>query len=143
MQGGCSGRTYPLLVTLPSDLIDLLEQPSPCFVATVMPDGEPQLTQTWVDTDGDHVLINTVDGFQKLRNLEKDPRIALNIADPTNTSRYFNLSGRVIATTTEGGTAHIEKLAQKHLGGPYPWYGGRDQARVIVMIEVTKVRSVG
>ncbi len=130
-------------MTLPSDLVELLEQPSPCFVATVMPDGGPQLTQTWVDTDGDHVLINTVDGFQKLRNLERDPRIALNIADPTDTRRYFNLAGRVVATTTEGGSEHIEKLAQKYLGGPYPWYGGRDQVRVIVTIEVDKVRSVG
>ncbi|HTW18892.1 MAG TPA: TIGR03618 family F420-dependent PPOX class oxidoreductase [Mycobacteriales bacterium] len=130
-------------MTLPSDLVDLLEQPSLCFVATVMPDGAPQLTQTWVDTDGDHVLINTVDGFQKLRNLELDPRIALNIADAANSSRYFNLGGRVVATATEGGSEHIEKLAQKYLGGPYPWYGGRDQVRVIVTIEVDKVRAVG
>jgi PPOX class probable F420-dependent enzyme len=108
-----------------------------------MPDGSPQLTQTWVDTDGDHVLINTVDGFQKLRNVEHDPRIALNIADPADTRRYFNLSGRVVATTTDGGSEHIEKLAQKYLGGPYPWYGGRDQVRVIVTIDVDKVRSVG
>jgi PPOX class probable F420-dependent enzyme len=140
---GTARRTYASVVTLPSDLVELLEQPSPCFVATVMPDGGPQLTQTWVDTDGDHVLINTVNGFQKLQNLEHDPRIALNIADPANTSRYFNLSGRVVATTTEGGTEHIERLAQKYLGGPYPWYGGKDQVRVIVTIEVDKVRSVG
>jgi PPOX class probable F420-dependent enzyme len=130
-------------VTLPPDLVELLEQPSPCFVATVMPDGGPHLTQTWVDTDGEHVLINTVDGFQKLRNLERDPRIALNVVDATNTSRYFNLVGHVVATTAEGGGAHIEKLAQKYLGGPYPWYGGRDQVRVIVTIEVDKVRNVG
>jgi hypothetical protein len=110
-------------MTLPADLVELLEQPSPCFVATVMPDGGPQLTQTWVDTDGDHVLINTVEGFRKLR--------------------YFNVSGRVVATTAEGGREHIDKLAQKYLGGPYPWYGGRDQVRVIVTIEVDKVRSVG
>jgi PPOX class probable F420-dependent enzyme len=132
-----------LIVPLPTELVELLEKPSPCFVATVMADGGPQLTQTWVDTDGDHVLINTVDGFQKLRNLEVDPRIALNIADPSNTSRYFNLGGRVIATTTQGGSEHIERLAQKYLGGPYPWYGGKDQVRVIVTIEVEKVRSVG
>jgi hypothetical protein len=46
-------------VTLPKDLIVLLRLPSPCFLSTVMPDGSPQLTQTWVDTDGEHVMINT------------------------------------------------------------------------------------
>ena len=130
-------------MNLPDDLISLLRDRATCYVATTMPDGSPQLTQTWVDTDGTHVLINTVDGFQKLRNLERDPRVALNIADPANTSRYFNLSGRVVATTTERGSEHIERLSQKYLGGPYPWYGGRDQVRVIVTIEVDKVRSVG
>ena len=128
---------------MPPDLVELLEQPSPCFVATVMPDGRPQLTQTWVDTDGEHVLINTVEGFQKLRNLERDPRVALNIADPANTSRYVNIDGRAVATSTEGASEHIERIAQKYLGRPYPWYGGKDQVRVIVTIEVDKVRSVG
>ena len=47
------------MTTLPPALADLLGRPSPCFVATLMPDGRPQLTQTWVDTDGEHVLINT------------------------------------------------------------------------------------
>jgi hypothetical protein len=42
---------------LPDDLLDLLRRPSPCFVATLMPDGSPQLTQTWVSTDGEHIVI--------------------------------------------------------------------------------------
>ena len=45
---------------LPEDLIALLRRPSPGWVATAMPDVSPQLTQTWVDTDGANVLINTV-----------------------------------------------------------------------------------
>lgn len=50
---------------LPAGLLDLLRRPSPCFVATVMPDGSPQLTQTWVTTDGAHVVINIVEISQK------------------------------------------------------------------------------
>jgi hypothetical protein len=49
-----------------------------------MPDGSPQFTQTWVDTDGEHVLINTVEGFQKVRNVGRDPRVALSVSDPGN-----------------------------------------------------------
>ena len=59
---------------LPEELIKLLREPSLCFIATMMPDGSPQLTETWVDTDGHHVLINTVQGNQKTRNLERDAR---------------------------------------------------------------------
>jgi PPOX class probable F420-dependent enzyme len=78
-----------LSVPLPAGLLALLRRPSPCFVATVMPDGSPQLTQTWVSTDGEHILINVVDGMQKARNVARDPRVAVNIVDPDNTSRYY------------------------------------------------------
>ncbi len=106
-----------------------------------MPDGSPQLTQTWVDTDGEHVLINTVQGFQKLRNIARDPRVALTITDPAKTSRYFAVRGHVVTTTTDGGVEHIEALAQRYLGGPYPWYGGRDQIRVIVTIAADRIHG--
>ena len=128
---------------LPEDLIALLHQPSPCFVATVMPDGSPQLTQTWVDTDGEHVIINTVQGFRKLKNVERDPRVAVTVADPARPSRYYEIRGRVVNITAEGGAEHIEALAQRYLGGPYPWYGGRDQVRVILTISADKINSMG
>lgn len=131
------------MTKLPDDLLTLLRQPSPCFIATTMPDGSPQLTETWVDTDGEHVLINTVQGFQKLKNIERDPRVAVAIVDPANSFRYFQVRGRVIATTTEGGAEGIEALSRKYTGGPYAWYGGRDQVRVIVTIEAEKVSGVG
>jgi hypothetical protein len=76
-----------VIVDLPQDLIVLLNEPSHCYVATVMPDGGPQLTQTWVDTDGEHILINSVKGFQKIRNMERDSRVALNVSDAENPSR--------------------------------------------------------
>jgi PPOX class probable F420-dependent enzyme len=128
---------------LPEGLIALLHQPSPCFVATVMPDGSPQLTQTWVDTDGEHVIINTVQGFRKLKNVERDPRVAVTVADQARPSRYYEIRGRVVNVTAEGGAEHIEALAQRYLGAPYPWFGGRDQVRVIVAISADKIHRVG
>ena len=74
---------------LPEDLIALLHQPSLCYFATLMPDGSPQITQTWVDTDGEHIVINTVQGFQKLKNVERDPRVAVSVSDPSNLSHYL------------------------------------------------------
>jgi PPOX class probable F420-dependent enzyme len=125
---------------LPDDLLTLLRLPSLCFLATTMPDGSPQLTQTWADTDGEHVLVNTVDGFQKVRNMRRDPRVALNVADADQPFHYHAVRGHVVHITDEGGAEHIEKLAQRYLGAPYPWYGGRDQVRLIVTIEADRIR---
>src|SRR5215210_4159829 len=130
---------------LPKDLIALMHQASTCYIATTMPDGSPQLTQTWVDTDGEHILINTVQGFQKVRNVERDPRVAVTISDPDNSRRYYAVRGHVVEATTEGGAEHIEALAQKYLGGPYPWSrgGGREQVRLILTISADNIHAPG
>jgi PPOX class probable F420-dependent enzyme len=128
---------------LTRELMALLRAPSTCYLTTLMPDGSPQLTQTWVDTDGEHVLINTAAGYQKLRNVERDPRVAVAVFDPDRPTRYITVRGRVIATGTDGAADHIEALAQKYLGGPYPWYAGKDQTRSIVTISIDKLHAMG
>ena len=107
--------------TLPADLLDLLRRPSLTFIATTMADGSPQLTQVWVDTDGEHVLINSVKTHVKVRNIERDPRVALTISDPGDPSNYWQVRGRVGQATTDGAVDHIEQLSRKDLGTPYPW----------------------
>ena len=124
---------------LPDDLLDLLRKPSPCFVATVMPDGSPQLTQTWVTTDGEHVVINIVEGHQKARNLARDSRVAVNIVDPTNVFRYYAVRGRVIDMRTEGGQESIDEISHKYLGIDYPNFTGKPETRLIVTIEADAV----
>ncbi len=133
-------RSY---VQLPENVLDLLRKPSYTYLATLMDDGSPQLTQVWVDTDGDHVIINTVEGYVKLKNMERDPRVAVAVMDPDEGFRYFQIRGRVVSQTTEGGAEHIEALSQKYTGQPYPWYGGREQVRVIVTIEADSVSGMG
>lgn len=130
-------------MNLSNDLLALLREPSTCYIATVMADGSPQLTQTWVDTDGEYVVINSVQGYLKVRNIERNPRVAVAVSDPNNPSRYFQVRGRVLDVTTEGATEHIEKLSHKYLGTPYPWYGGRDQTRVIIIIAPEKISTMG
>jgi PPOX class probable F420-dependent enzyme len=128
-------------VVLPDSLLELLRQPSPCFLATLMPDGSPQLTQTWVDTDGHNILINTVDGHQKVANMRRDPRVALNVADAADPSRYVEVRGRVVGITQDGAAEHIDVLSHRYLGAPYPWFGGRDQTRLLVTIEPERITS--
>jgi PPOX class probable F420-dependent enzyme len=126
-------------VKLPDDLVDLLRRPSTCYLATLMADGSPQVTQTWVDTDGEHVIINSVQTHLKVRNIARDPRVAVVVSDPNNPSSYRQVRGRVIDVTTEGGAAHIEMLTQKYRGAPYPWHLNPGQVRVILTIEAEHV----
>jgi PPOX class probable F420-dependent enzyme len=130
-------------VELTEELQALLRGRSTCYLATSMADGSPQVTQTWVDTDGEHVLINSVRSHVKTRNIERDPRVAVAVSDPEHPSSYVQLRGRVLKVTTDGAADHIEVLAQRYLGKPYPWYGGRDQVRVIFVIKPESISTMG
>jgi PPOX class probable F420-dependent enzyme len=127
------------IVELPEGLLALLRRPSLCYLATVLADGAPHLTQTWVDTDGRHILINSVQGFQKIRNIERDPRVAVTVSDPDHPARYYWVRGSVVDMTLDGAAEHIDQLAQRYLGTPYPWYGGRDQKRMLLTIEAHRI----
>ncbi|MEU7479805.1 PPOX class F420-dependent oxidoreductase [Lentzea sp. NPDC042327] len=129
------------MTALPADLIAVLDAKAICFVTTLMPDGSPQISQTWVGTDGDHVLINTVDTHQKTRNLRRDPRIAIGIADPAAPSRYWALRGSVVDITADGAREHIDELSQKYLGRPYPGFGGGEQQRVVLTVKVDRMHT--
>lgn len=128
------------MTTLPSDLVELMRGRALCFVTTLMPDGSPQLTETWVDTDGQHVVVNTVTTHQKIRNINRDPRVAVAIADPEQPARYWSVRGRVTATSTDGAAAHIDDLSQRYIGRPYPGFGGAGE-RVVVTITADTVHS--
>ncbi len=127
---------------LPDELVAMLRTPALCYVATVMPNGSPQLTQTWIDTDGTHAVINIVEGMQKARNFERDPRVALAISDTANPIVFTQVRGRVITMTDEGGEESINALAHKYTGKPYAWYGGRTQTRLVVTIEADRITTI-
>ena len=67
--------------------------------------------------------------------------MALNVADPSDVSRYWGVRGRAVSVTPDGAAEHIDRLAHEYLGGPYPWYGGRDQQRLVVSISPEKISS--
>jgi len=89
-------------------------------VTTLMPDGTPQTTPLWVDTDGEHLLLNTEVHRQKYKNVSRDPRITVTIMDATNPYLYGEVRGEVVETVTgPEARAHIDKLAQKYQGTDY------------------------
>ncbi|MCH8327194.1 MAG: PPOX class F420-dependent oxidoreductase [Candidatus Marinimicrobia bacterium] len=93
----------------------LLEGANIAHLATVMADGSPQVTAVWVDYDGKHILVNTAEGRQKPRNLRRDPRVALSIANQENAYAWAAIRGRVVELTPEGADEHIDKLGEDEL----------------------------
>jgi PPOX class probable F420-dependent enzyme len=131
------------VLELPPDLLTLLREPSPAYIATLMPDGAPHVTQVWIDTDGQHVLVNTVVGHQKQRNIERDPRVAVTVSDPTLPRRYFQVRGRVVVATTEGAAEHIDRLSLRYVGAPYTPWGDTPQTRILLAVEPLRITRAG
>jgi PPOX class probable F420-dependent enzyme len=112
-------------------------------LATLMPDGTPQVTPVWFDVSGDRIRVNTARGRQKDRNMQKHAAVALSITDPDNPYRHVAIRGRIANITEEGADAHIDSLAKKYLGqDKYP-LRRPDEKRVIYEIEPTTVRTMG
>lgn len=142
-QDQAAQASAPGRARLPSELLDLLDQPSLCFLATAMPDGSPQLTQVWVGTDGEHILINAVGNSQKVRNVARDPRVAVNICVRDEPRRYWAVRGRVVAMTADGASGHIDTLSQKYLGCSYPGFaGGREDRVLLIIVADTVTRPI-
>jgi PPOX class probable F420-dependent enzyme len=96
-----------------------------------------------VDTDGEHVVINTAQGRQKPRNLERDPRVAISVVDRNNPYRQATFRGRVVEVTEQNADAHIDRMAKKYLGkDTYP-FRGPGERRVLVKIEPDRVTTSG
>ena len=132
-----------MAVSLSAGVRKLLESPNFAHLATVMPDGSPQVTPVWVDYDGAHVLVNTAEGRQKPRNLRRDPRVALSVVDQGNAYAWVAIRGRVVELTHENADEHIDRLSKKYLGrDSYPARKAGEQ-RVIVKIEPEHVASMG
>ena len=128
------------MASLSDDQVALLRKPVLAHVATVMPDGTPQSTPVWIDTDGDAVLFNTARGRAKTRNLERNPAVAISLTDPENGQRWLEVRGHA-QLVDEGADAHIDTMAKKYLGqDSYP-YRQPGERRVIVRVVPEKVSS--
>ncbi len=126
---------------IPDSHLDLFKKKAFANLATLMPDGQPQVTPVWVDFDGHHVVINTAQGRQKDKNLQRDGRVALSIMDPDNPYRYLEVRGRVTERTLNGADQHIDAMAKKYLGkDTYP-YRKAGEVRVIYKLEPVHITS--
>ena len=129
---------------IPDSHVDLLQKKTAfAHLATVMPNGEPQVTPIWVDYDGRLVLFNTAAGRQKDKNLQRESRVAMSILDPDNAYRYLEVRGHVVERTLAGADEHIDAMAKKYLGkDKYP-FRQPNEVRVIYKVEPEHVTTMG
>jgi len=112
-------------------------------VATLMPDGSPHASVVWIDSDGKYIIFNTAEGRTKIKNLRRNPRVAVAIMNVENPYQQVMIRGRVVEITHEGADAHVDRLAKKYLGvDTYPYRAPGEQ-RVIVKIAPDHISTLG
>ena len=126
-----------MTVSLPDDVKKLLDAPTYVVVTTLAKDGAPHSTVLWIKRDGDDLLFSTVQGRQKTRNLERDPRVSIAAYDPADPYSYFAVSGEV-TMTEEGGRELIDELSLKYRGEHYPEEPA-DTVRVVCRLTPQKI----
>ena len=128
---------------IPEQYKDLFDKKAFASLATVMPNGQPQVTPVWCDFDGSHVIVNSAKGRRKDRNMRSDPRVSLAISDPDNPYRYLEIRGTVVRITEEGADDHIDSMAKKYMGlDKYP-YRQPGEVRVVYEIEPQRFSFMG
>jgi PPOX class probable F420-dependent enzyme len=132
-----------MAAAIPEKYKDLLSKVAFAQLATVMPDGAPQVTPVWFDYDGNYLRINSAKGRVKDKNMRRNKRVALSVQDPDNPYRYFAAQGEIAEITEEGANEHIDALAKKYLGkDKYP-FRQPGEVRVIYKIRPEKVHASG
>ena len=122
-------------IKLPDNVVKLIQGKNFGHLATIMPDGSPQVTPVWVDYENGFILVNTAEGRAKPRNVRRDKRVAISVADQNNPYSMASIRGKVVEITNKGGDAHIDKLAKKYIGkDKYPWRKPEEK-RLILKIE--------
>ncbi len=122
---------------------ELLRAKNFCTVSTLRADGSVHAAPVWVDVQDGKPVLNTAEGRAWPRNLERDPRVTLTVANMENPYEYVEVRGRVAERTSDGADEHIDSLAKKYLGqDEYPFRQPGEQ-RVIVRIEPDTVNVKG
>jgi PPOX class probable F420-dependent enzyme len=122
--------------TIDDQHAQLMKDQNLAAVTTLRRDGSPHVTPTWIDWDGEHVLVNTARGRTKVRHVERNPQVAVLVIDRGNPYNWVAISGPA-ELVDEGAEAHIHELSHRYNGTDYPTREGEE--RVIVRITPERV----
>jgi len=133
-------------VEIPASHRNLLEGPFDAVLVTVMPDGQPQATVVWCSLAEPYVLINTMRGFRKEKNMRANPKVSLLVVDPATASRWIEVRGTVDLIDV-GANEHLNELtalyteAIRYFGEVVPEELAAFEAPVIGRITPVRVRA--
>ena len=111
-----------MIATIPDSHRDLIEGAYTVVLTTIMPDGQPQMTPVWANTDGEYILLNSMDSFRKTKNMRANPNITLFVYDPKRPLRNIEIRGRVVEMTEAGAEEHLDDLTELYIGDR-PFFG--------------------
>jgi PPOX class probable F420-dependent enzyme len=126
---------------LDEDAVRLARGANLATIVTLMPDGQPQAQLRWIDTDGEHLLVNTEPQRQAARNIARDPRVTILLHTAENAYDWAEVRGRVVRTVTgDEARAHIDQLARKYTGDDYRAPVG-PEGRVLFFVAAERVNT--
>ena len=122
---------------LPDRLKQLIDGNVIVHLATINADGTPQVTPVWIERDGDDLRIGSAEGRKKVRNLRRDPRLAISLVDPDDTTKFYSVQGHAVSVEQRGWDL-IDRLAQRYWGtGKFHRIDG--MVRVDIYVEVDRI----
>jgi PPOX class probable F420-dependent enzyme len=133
------------LISIPASHMDLISDEFPAFayLATIFPDGTPQVTPVWFNTDGVHILLNSVKGRIKDRNMRARPQIAIAVHSQEKPYHYMQIRGKIVEITQAGARQHINDLSYKYTGNPEWKLNDPNEIRVLYKLLPEKINVMG
>jgi PPOX class probable F420-dependent enzyme len=106
-------------MVLPQEVKALIDRPNFAHLATLMPDGSPQIAPVWVGREGDRILVATGEGSLKAKNAKRDTRVALSLVDFVNPYEELQIRGRVVERRPDGDLRSMDVISHKYTGAPF------------------------
>jgi PPOX class probable F420-dependent enzyme len=115
-----------------------LAEPYPIALGTVRKDDSVQMSPVWFEYRDGLIWLNGGPTRDWFRHITRTGQASLLLVDPKNMFRWAQIQARLVDSTAEGADDHIERLAQRYLGGPYP---NPKVDRLIIRLEPQRVRG--
>ena len=131
-----------MAIPIPDAVRELLEAPNYVHLSTLRADGSPRNCVVWVGLEGDRILVCTSESVWKAKDMRRDPRVAMSVADLGNPYRMAALQGRVVEIRTDEGCGYMDPISIKYTGVPFPSRGS-DRVCFVIAVEKAGQRTLG
>jgi PPOX class probable F420-dependent enzyme len=129
-------------IPITGNVRELLDAANYVHLSTLRADGSPRNWVVWVGIEGDQILVCTSDSVWKAKDMRRDPRVGLSVADLANPYRMATLQGRVVEVRPDEGCRYMDPISVKYTGAPFP-SRGPDRVCFVIAVETAGQRTLG